>query len=417
MKQVTLAIVGCGARGANYGKFALEFPKRAKVVAIAEPRQAYREIMVSQHNVQKDRTFQDWQSFFQEAKMADAVVIATQDNDHIGPALAAFDKGYDVLLEKPMAPTLEQCETIVRRAKSAGRIFSVCHVLRYTNYTRKIKELIDKGAIGEVVCVQRLEPVGFWHQAHSYVRGNWRNEASSSSMLLAKSCHDLDWLRHIVGAPCLSLSSFGSLKHFKTEEAPEGSAARCLDCAVEATCPYSAKKIYLDRVAAGETEWPALVLHHEPTLASIEEALRTGPYGRCVYRCDNDVVDHQVLACQFAKGRTATFTMTAFTSFRGRNTRIFGTAGEICGDGEKIELFDFLSRQWKEVATDPLPETSLRGHGGGDYGLMDSFISASAKADQSLVLSGPAESLETHAMVFAAEKARLENRVVELSDL
>ena len=417
MKPVTIAIIGCGARGHTYAQFALEFPQRVKVVAAAEPREPYRKKMAQLHTLTGDQVFSDWQSFFSKPKMADGVIIATQDNDHVGPALAAFEKGYNVLLEKPMAPTLEQCKTIVARAKAAGKIFAICHVLRYTNYTRKIREIIDSDAIGEVVSVQRLEPVGFWHQAHSYVRGNWRNEAQSSNMLLAKSCHDLDWLRYVIGTPCLALSSFGSLKHFKRDEAPEGAAARCLDCSIEERCPYSAKKIYLQRLEQGDRGWPVAVLHHEPTKDTIEEALRNGPYGKCVYSCDNDVVDNQVVACQFQEEKTATFTMTAFTSFRGRDTRVFGTAGELCGDGEHIERFDFLSGKYIDVELDPLPKTSLCGHGGGDYGLMDSFVSAVAQEDQSLLLSGPDESLETHTMVFAAELARREKRVVTLSDL
>ncbi len=415
MKAVNLAIVGCGARGRTYATFAKEFPQRAKIVAIAEPQDEIRERTAKTHNVTKEKVFTDWKSFFAKEKMADAVIIATQDNDHVGPALAAFEKGYDVLLEKPMAPTLAECETIVEAADKAGVIFAVCHVLRYTNFTCKIKELIDKGAIGEVVSVQRLEPVGFWHQAHSYVRGNWRREDESSFMLLAKSCHDLDWLRHIVASPCKSLSSFGSLKHFRKEEAPEGAGKSCLECSVEKECAYSAKKIYLDNLKGLHRGWPVAVLHHEPTYTNIKKALHEGPYGRCVYHCDNDVVDHQVVACEFDKGQTATFTMTAFTSFRQRNTSIFGTKGEITGDGEKIELFDFLSRKSQEIKADPLPDTSLTAHGGGDYGLMDSFVSAVAQRDQSLILSGSTESLETHAMVFAAEKARRERRVVTLA--
>jgi predicted dehydrogenase len=292
----------------------------------------------------------------------------------------------------------------------------VCHVMRYTGYTQALKALVDSGAIGEIVSIQHLEPVGYWHQAHSFVRGNWRNTQESSFMLLAKSCHDLDWIRYIIGERCLSVSSFGSLKHFKQSEKPAaaGSAKRCLHCAYEPECPYSAKKIYLGRLAQGQLGWPVNVLTPEPTIESVTAALAQGPYGRCVYECDNDVVDHQVVNMLFENGKTATFTMTAFNKANHRKTRIFGTRGEIYGDGETLEHFDFLTDQTRIINTETGDSSILGGHGGGDYGLMDRFVRAVAENDPSRILSGAQESLETHRMVFAAERARLENTVVNL---
>jgi predicted dehydrogenase len=298
--------------------------------------------------------------------------------------------------------------------------------LRYTRYTRQFKQLVDSGLIGDVVSVQHLEPVGYWHQAHSYVRGNWRNEHISSPMLLAKSCHDLDWIRHILGARCRAVSSFGSLKHFRRSEKPTaaGEAQHCLDCAYEPSCPYSAKRIYIETCARGYRGWPLDVVAAEPTVESLTEALQTGPYGRCVYECDNDVVDHQVVNLLFEGQQTATFTMTGFTQFAQRKTRLFGTRGELEGDGETIRHFDFLTEQTHAFAVEgagsatpavgSLEVAPLQGHGGGDYALMDSFISAVAENDPSRILSGPDESLETHLVVFAAEQARRENTVVSL---
>jgi predicted dehydrogenase len=313
-----------------------------------------------------------------------------------------------------MAPDEAGCRRIHRAVKEAGVMLAVCHVLRYTAVTQRIKQLIDQGAVGDIVSVQRLEPVGYWHQAHSFVRGNWRNETESSFMLLAKSCHDLDWIRHIMGVSCQSLASFGSLKHFKKEEQPEGASDRCLDCQIEPECPYSAKKIYLGRVAQGQTGWPTNVLTPNVTKESVLQALRTGSYGRCVYDCDNDVVDNQIVNMQFEGGRTASFTMTAFNQAGHRKTHIFGTKGELYGDGTKIQHFDFLTDKTKEIDTSATDASLLGGHGGGDYGIMNSFVDAVAHNDPSRVLSGADESLETHRMVFAAEKARREHRVVDL---
>ena len=414
MKKTELIIVGAGSRGAGYAEYAIEHPEQATIVGVAEPRAEYRKQLAEKHNVPSENLFNDWQELAEQPKLADAVIIATPDAEHTGPAIAFAKKGYHVLLEKPMSASESECKKTTDAATEAGIIFAVCHVLRYTAFTRKLKELLDSGLIGDIVSLQTLEPVGYWHQAHSFVRGNWGNEAESSSMLLAKCCHDLDWISHIMATPCTAVHSFGSLKHFRKEEQPEGAADRCVDCAVEPDCPYSAKKIYSGFLDKGLKGWPLDVLTSDVTEENIAEALRTGPYGRCVYACDNDVVDHQVVNMQFDGGQTASLTMTAFTEASARKTRIFGTKGELDCDSSTIRHFDFLTDQWQTIETDPVDHSILGGHGGGDYGLMRAFVGAIANNDPSLVLSGPVETLESHRMVFAAETARREERVVRI---
>jgi len=411
--EIRIIIAGAGHRGTSYARLIGMIPN-TKVVGLAEPQEHNRRQMVKKHNIPAENVFTDWRDMAARDKFADAVIIATQDRMHTAPAVAFAEKGYDMLLEKPMAPTADDCRTIVKAAVDNGILFGVCHVMRYTDYTRKLKSLLDSGLIGEVVSLQHLEPVGWWHQAHSFVRGHWRNEAESSCMLLAKSCHDLDWIRHVMGVPCRKISSFGSLYHFRRENKPEGAGQRCVDCAVEADCPYSAKRIYLGRVARGHTSWPVSVLTPEPTEQSITEAITSGPYGRCVYECDNDVVDHQVVNMEFDGGKTAVFTMTAFNRPRGRETRIFGTRGELYGDGSKITHFDFLTEKTQDVDTRAADASILGGHGGGDGRLIESFIAALSQKDPGKILSGPQETLETHMMVFAAERARRENKVVDV---
>lgn len=414
MNPVSVLIVGAGSRGTTYAAYALQHPEQMQVVGVAEPRQWHRSHMAQTYGLAAEHTFSDWQEAAARERFADAVIVATQDAMHIEPAVAFAEKGYAILLEKPLAPNLPDCERIVAAVQRHGVMFAVCHVMRYTGYTRMLKHLLDSGAIGEIVSMQHLEPVGYWHQAHSFVRGNWRNAQESSPMLLQKSCHDLDWIRYIMGQSCTRVASFGSLKHFRASEKPEGAAARCLDCQVEASCPYSAKRIYA-RYGEGYTGWPLDVLTPNPTPQSIEEALRTGPYGRCVYACDNDVVDHQVVNFEFAGGQTASFTMTAFTQMRERETRIFGTRGELMGDGRHVRIYDFLTEQ---ITThDSQDKTSATGHSGGDYGLTQAFITAVATGNQNLILSGPEESLESHRMVFAAEWARQHNQVADLNQL
>ena len=345
MAPVELLIAGGGSRGATFAGWAARHPERARVVAVAEPRRDRREALADAHGVHPDLCFADWRDALGNGRVADAAIVATLDQEHTEPAIALAGQGYDLLIEKPLATTEQECVRIAESVERTGVVAAVAHVLRYTPYTRLVRRLLDEGAVGEVVSVEHLEPVGFWHQAHSYVRGNWRREDEAGPMLLAKCCHDLDWLSHIVGARCEAVSSFGSLGRLRPEHRPDGAADRCLDCAIERNCPYSARRIYLDAAERGDTGWPVDVVAWPPTPGNVEAALRDGPYGRCVWACDNDVVDHQVLAMEYDGGVTATLTMTAFTRMRDRETRIFGTAGELYGDGASVEVHDFATRE------------------------------------------------------------------------
>lgn len=415
---VTLAVIGAGDRGRTYAAYARQWPRRARVVAVAEPAEQRRASFARDYALPPEAVFKDWRDFAARPRMADAVLICTLDALHLEPALALLDRGYHVLLEKPMAPTLRECERIAAAARRSDSIFAVAHVLRYTSYTRAMRRLLDEGVIGDLVSMQHIEPVGFWHMAHSFVRGNWCNEAESSFMLLAKSCHDLDWMSHMFNAPCDRVSSFGSLTHFRRDQAPKGSAARCVRCDVEAQCPYSAMRIYGGFLKQGLRGWPLSVVTPHPSPATLRAALERGPYGRCVYRCNNDVVDHQVVAMEFAGGRTAVFTMTAFTGRgEGRRTRMFGTRGEILGNSDTITVNDFRTGRRRVVETRLRGRADLQGHGGGDFGLMHAFVGAIAQGDRSLILSGPDATLESHRMVFAAERARREGRVVRMAEL
>jgi predicted dehydrogenase len=402
--MVTLAVVGAGSRGAGYARHATG---RAEVVAVADP------VPGRRARFPEAAHYADWRELAALPRQADAVVIATQDADHVEPAVRFAELGYHILLEKPMAVREEDCRRIVEAAERAGTVFAVCHVLRYTPYTRTLKELLGTGRIGEIISVQHLEPVGWWHQAHSYVRGNWRRTDESTFMLLAKSTHDLDWLVHVMDQPVTRVSSFGGLKHFTAANRPEGAADRCLDCSVESTCPYSAPRLYLP--LAGRDVWPVSVLTDDLSEEGIERALRTGPYGRCVYACDNDVVDHQVVNMEFAGGATAAFTMTAFTPQTHRQTRIFGTHGSIDGDGEVLRVTDFVTGGTTEIDTAAAGDgTAAGGHGGGDEGLVDAFLTAVESGDRTAVLSSPHESLHSHLIAWAAERSRLDGTTVTL---
>lgn len=417
---VKLAIVGAGKRGEAYAAYAKQHPDQLEVVAVAEPREILRERMAAEHGIPAERCFFSYEDLADAGKLADAVAICTQDRMHLAPVELLAPLGYAILLEKPMSPDPEECEKIIACVKRHGNLFAVCHVLLYTELTSQLRELLRSGAIGEIVSVQHLEPVAWWHQAHSFVRGNWRNQTESSFMLLAKSCHDIDWLRHIVNSHCRKAVSFGSLRHFRAAERPAGASDRCWDCSVEADCPYSAKRIYhthfqRDAVANYIND---VITGGVNTIEAVEDALRHGPYGRCVYACDNDVVDNQTVMLEFDGPVSVTFTMTAFTPAIHRTTRIFGTRGYIDTDFVKIRVFDFLTE--KETVHDTSARadgaTAASGHGGGDYHLMRAFVHAVATGDTSVIHSGPDATLESHRIVFAAEKSRIAGGVVNLGD-
>lgn len=420
MKQVTIAIVGAGKRGEAYAEYAITHPDELKVVAVAEPRSLLRERLAEKHAIPPEMCFDSFESLARQSKIADAVAICTQDRLHLSSVEALAPKGYAILLEKPMSPDAAECEKIIACVKEHGNLFAVCHVLLYTELTQKLDAVLKSGVIGDIVSVQHLEPVGWWHQAHSFVRGNWRKEEESSCMLLAKSCHDIDWLRHIVNQRCTRVSSFGSLRHFKASEQPVNASDRCWTCPdeVESQCPYSAKRLYYTNFQRdGVVDYlNDVITAGVGTKEAVETALREGPYGRCVYACDNDVVDNQTVMLEYEGSVTATFTMTAFTPTMHRATRIFGTRGYIETDFVKIKVFDFLTE--KETVHDTSisgdSATAASGHGGGDHFLMKAFVHAVATGDMSGIHSGSDATLESHRTVFAAEQARKTGTIVSV---
>jgi len=420
MSKGKLLIIGAGGRGNRYADETKRLSDKAAVVGVADPQEYYRTRMAQAHSIASENIFQDWREAAARERFADAVVICTHENMHLEPAVAFARKGYHVLLEKPMAPDEKSCEEIVKAVEDAGVIFAVCHVLLYTKYTRTLKQIIDEGRIGEVVNLQHLEPVRYWQYAHGFVRGKWRNEQNTSPMLLAKSCHDLDWIRHVMGRPCRQVQSFGNLIHFRKSEQPAGAAERCLECAIEKSCPYSAKKIYLDDmlIKKGRTDWPVNCLTPEPNVESVTEALRHGPYGRCVYACDNSVVDQQIVNLLFEGGASASFTMIGFAAddgSGGRKTRIFGTKGMIEGDSSVIKVCEFLTDKEEIIDTNASDGSMAGGHGGGDGKLMDAFVEAIATNDPSALLSGSDVTLDSHRMVFAAERSRKTGQVISIN--
>ena len=412
MSKITVAIAGLGSRGLQtYAKCLEKFADRAEIVAVADIRPDRVAVAAEKYNIPADKCFDSVESMLQQPKLADLLLICTPDDVHYQPAMDGLKRGYHLLLEKPAARSVKECRDIARLAEEKGLNVVVCHVLRYTVFYQKIKELIDAGRVGDIMNIEAIERVGYWHQAHSFVRGNWRNDQTTSPMIMQKCCHDLDYLVWLSGQRCERVSSFGSLKLFKPECAPEGAALRCMDgCKAKESCPFDAEKIYLTNektgVLAGNKDWPLDVLALDPTEESIREAIKTGPYGRCVYHCDNNVVDHQVVSMQMENGATLTLTMCAFTTAGSRALTIMGTKGDIradmsantirvCAFGGEPEVIDVT-----KIADD------FSGHGGGDKQLVAQFIDiVNGKEPDSRVTTLEA-SVESHLVALAAEESR-----------
>lgn len=408
--------IGCGARTRTYLRLAAQLPHLYSVEGAADPiecRVAYaREVSGNP----EFRSFRTGRELLQQEKFADVAIIGTQDADHRESALSAMERGYDLLLEKPIATKLKDVLEIGERARFLGRNVLVCHVLRYTPLFRKIKELVASGVIGEVVSLNATEGVKPWHQAHSYVRGQWAVVEESSPMLIAKSCHDLDIITWLLEKPCLKVSSYGSLSYFTSANAPAGAPVRCTDgCPVGNSCPYNAllytgkHRAWLDGVMDG-----AGTASH----SDIVEWLKQSPWGKCVFQSNNTAVDRQVVAMEFAGGATATFTMTAFES--DRHIEIFGTRG-VLRAGEAIRAASGSHIIVRQHDSDELLQVKVaslvggyEGHGGGDMGIICALYDEIRNPQPGGMSTGLDVSLQSHIIGFAAEHSRLTGQSAEL---
>lgn len=416
MKQkVTAALIGAGNRGNVYSRYAKVCPEKFAVVAVAEPDEKRRAKFCKEYGIAPENAFSTWEELLERQKLADAAMICTNDM-HTQSATRAMERGYHVLLEKPMANHADECIQIGEAAEKSGLVLSVCHVLRYTPFYSAVKKLIDEKAVGEPLVFRQTENVGYWHQAHSFVRGNWSNSETNGSMILQKCCHDMDIISWILGRRCLKVSSFGGLAHFKPENAPKGAPKRCTDgCMYEKSCPYYAPRFYLEHPKA-VTDGFVDVLTTDSSEEGILRALKEGPYGRCVYHCGNDVVDHQVVDMEFEGSVLGSLVMAAFTNDCHRSLHILCTNGEIKGDMEKEELYYQIFGQPEPVKAELAKPDSRDGfhHSGGDFCMIRDFVEAVQNNDSALNRSTARQSLQSHLMCFAAEESRLHGKMITL---
>ena len=417
-KRLDVIVVGAGSRGNAYARSMSLMPDKYRVVGVADPILERVSNIGDLFGVPDENRFSSWSDILARPRFADVAVIGTMDGMHYEPAMLAIDRGYDLLLEKPVAQTVEECIDIANAARKKGVRVLVCHVLRYTPFFRTVKKLVMEGRVGEVMSVMQVEAVGNLHQSHSYVRGDWHREDETTPMLLAKCCHDLDIIQWMIDRPCKKVSSFGELTHFTPENAPEGAPLRCIDggCPAQDTCPYYYKKVYFsDRPELSWMRWAVgrgLSKEFVPTDEEVMEGLRTKNFGNCVYHAGNDVVDHQVVNMEFEGGATASLTMNAFNN-GGRYIRIFGTKGEIyayASDG-LISLFSFDTREIEVIDIAKTEESIAGGHGGGDYGIVSELYDYLSGNYEGFCAADIDTSVKNHIIGFAAEKARRNDTV------
>ncbi|MCH5352168.1 MAG: Gfo/Idh/MocA family oxidoreductase [Acutalibacter sp.] len=419
---ITFAIAGFGDRGSTYASMQELFPDKMKVVAVADLNPVKVEKAKKLYHIPEENCFSSAEEMLEREKLADVMVVSTMDRQHVGHAIPALKKGYHILMEKPISPELSKCREILEVAKDCPGKIIVGHVLRYTVFYNTLKDLISGGRIGDVVSICANENVGYWHQAHSFVRGNWRNSQETSPMILQKSCHDMDILTWILGKRCKSVSSFGSTHLFKKECAPEGATPYCLGgCKAKESCVFDAEKIYVTSPKTGiqshSGNWITSILSVDNTVESTYEALRSGPYGRCVYFCDNDVVDHQQTNLLMEDGSTISFTMCAFTESCYRYFKAMGTKGEIEADMQSnvIHIREFGKPE--EVIDVGNIASDLKGHGGGDSGIVADFLEMLLNDRDATERTTTLEnSMESHFIALAAEESRVNGgKVVDLA--
>lgn len=407
-RKIRIAVAGCGSRGQDtYSKILMNMQDKSEIVAAADIDPEKLEGMRRLTGIPESACYASAEEMLEQPRLADVMLICTPDRCHYTEAKAALEKDYDLLLEKPIATQADQCRELSELALSRGRKVVVCHVLRYTPFYQEIKRLIDSGIIGRVVNIQAMEQVCYWHQAHSFVRGNWRNADLSSCMILQKCCHDMDILLWLTGKHCRRVSSFGDLSLFRAENAPEGSAARCVDCKAK-DCPYNAVDFYLSEYRRTGDEWPQNVVAFAPDEEKLMAALREGQYGRCVYHCDNNVVDHQVVNLELEDGATVNFTMTAFTAHGGRTLRVGGTMGELYCDMKANTIRVMRYGQEDQVIDVRKLADDFSGHGGGDARLVQEFMELiRGEIGVSGTLTSIDRSVESHLVALGAEESRL----------
>lgn len=422
--MIKVAVLGLGSRGKNYGGH-LAKSKGVRIVSVCDKFQSKIDKVKSAWGVPCESCFTDEDAFFAQGKVADLMVIATQDRDHYAHAIKALGLGYHLLLEKPVSPDIKECLEIERLAREKGLKVLVCHVLRYANYYRYVHSLINQGVLGDIKLIKHDENIAYWHFAHSYVRGNWRREDETSPMLLAKCCHDADLLYWFCDSKFKSVSSIGGLTYFNADNAPLGAADNCFDCPHNKKCIYDCRYQYVGRgigpfIGRHKFKWGTYAFCTSGKKKDIIAALRSDPKGklwaRCVFKCDNDVVDNQTVQMETESGIKVVMTVNAFNESDYRHTEIRGTKGELVADDRgsviRLKLFD---KKEKRIIVNVIPV--IKGHYGGDEGIIKAALSM-LQGDDNGQYTWISDTIESHRVIAAAELSRMQGgRKVDMSEI
>jgi len=411
-KQVKLALIGAGNRGRGiFGQYALDMPHRCKFIAVVEPDKDKREFFAARHGIPPENVFTDLENL--KAKIPhgiDGAVIATQEDQRLDPIQFAMEQNWHILVEKPLCTNPQDMIKLYDATKDYAKIIIVCHQMRLTPVFKTIKSLIDSGKYGEVVTIHHSECLCYSHMAHSFVRG-FLNNSRLTTMLLSKSCHDLDIISYLLNRKAEKICSFGALNYFTKANCPENAPKFCLQgCPHSQSCPYSVLKLYFnDDTDQAYLRQMGVVRDKD----HLRELLSSNRFGKCVFQSDNDVVDNQTVQILFEGGVTVGFAMCGHNGVERRITKISMTNGEI-----ECDFSDGLIKVWSfEPLQKDTIELAIKGtHGGGDRAIMDNFIDAIESGDKSGLLTPIQDSLQGHMMVFAAEESRKTGMVIDLDE-
>ena len=408
-RYIKIAVIGAGVRGTNLARKVRTSGLPAVISAVAEPDDNKRNSFLKEFGLDEQLTFRTWEELISSKIHCDAVIIATLDNQHAGPALASLEAGWHILIEKPLSDKFSDCLKIVRTQKQKNKVIAVCHTLRFMEGYRKVKDVAGSGEIGEIIHIEHMEAISNVRFAHNYVRNRWSQEKLNTFLLLHKCSHDIDFIAWLLHDECKKVSSFGSLKYFTPVNAPAGSTKKCTDgCLLVDNCQYNAIRLYVDGPLE---EWPARDVCRIHTREAHMEALLTGPFGNCVWKGGNDVVDHQVVMMEFERGATATCTLTGFSASNGRRVRVQGTKGELLFDeaNSLIYITEFQNSR-KTTLNISKPES----YHPEDQNIVNEWLLS--VINNSAVTVDAGEALRTHAIVFAAEKSRDESQTIMMKD-
>lgn len=399
-KRVKIAAVGLGNRTCKYLRYVEEHGDMAELVAVVDPDLSKTDWAKAVFSLPEDRCFGSFDELAASGLQLDACIIGTPDLYHHELAVKAMRCGWHVLLEKPMGQTEEQCQDIVDVSTETGKIVTVCYILRYHPYFMKLKELSADPKIGKILSVKHIEGVGKDRTAHTFVRGPWNMKEMNTTVFFTKCCHDVDFVLWLTGNHVKSVKTQKGDRIFTLAHAPEGAADRCVNCAIEKECPYSAVDLYLRRkdwikgfvAQPGETQEEMIV-----------RMLDESRYGRCVYNCpENDVIDRQSVEMEMADGVKAEVIMECVTAAKDRYTVIECENAVITGDESFIDVtykdssnpqekYDF---QWTR---------GMEFHAGADHQVVKEFIDSIASGELQ-TRTPSSEALASHLICFRAEK-------------